>query len=77
MPSLNFLTWEFPPATFNELLLWRCFCVSCEADVWQVISRWVKRHGSPFDEVLNQEDYEAAERNTLYRDAIMYTFLHK
>lgn len=40
--------WGEPPRDWETLQLWKVFIVTCEAEVWQVVDRWVKKYGNPW-----------------------------
>lgn len=76
------MDWEHPPSTMAELCLWRVFCATTEGDIWQIIRRWIKKYGNPFEpfitkdhEEFDMKDYEELEVHSLYVEALrsMYT----
>ena len=68
--------WISPPADYAELMLWRVFVATCEADVWQVIERWVRNYGNPFETPVAETDAQYETRQ-VYQNALRYTYHNK
>jgi len=68
------MDWTTPPRTREELPLWRCFAVTVELEVWEVVRRWVVKFGNPFVIPEHAESYEQWTERQLFQEAIMYTY---
>lgn len=65
-----------PPRTYAELELWKVFVATTESEVWQVIFRWVKKYGNPFEE-RTRTSFEEEEVRQLYQESLRITYVKK
>jgi hypothetical protein len=68
---MNALTWSHPPNDDAELALWKCYVSTTEQNVWDVVQRWLKRYGNPFEGDCNEIDWC---ETLIFRLAILYTY---
>ena len=61
-----------PPQSDAELLLWKVFCRTTEQDIWQIINRWIKRYGNPFDGMFEERSYEETQVRGMFQEALMF-----
>lgn len=63
-----------PPDCYEELCLWKVFVRTCEAEVWQIVARWVKRYGNPFI-VPENETYDQEHDRRMYQEALRFCYV--
>jgi len=60
-----------PPQCWEELQVWKVFVRVCEADVWQITERWIRKFGNPYV-IPEGEDEDRYVLRHLFQQALQF-----
>lgn len=70
------MDWTRPPTCYEDLCIWKVFVMTYTEDVWQIIRRWIKRYGNPFEEPV-EESVEEQQLRHVYQDALRFCYIKR
>lgn len=66
-----------PPSSYEDLELWKVFVRTCELEVWQVVTRWIKRYGNPYVTPEEEEGYDDYATRQWYQQALRFCYINR